>query len=77
MPTDPEIPELLASLGFHGPAAQQRAREALEQAGLTHPGKKRISADKLTRVREELASTLVRTCSAPGCQAALRSAAGG
>jgi hypothetical protein len=43
----------------------------LESAGLTRPGKERISDEKLDRVRDALSRELVRHCSDPPCVSAV------
>ncbi len=73
MSADRAIGELLRELGFADPAASAAARKALEEAGLTRPGKARISDDKLDRVRALLDSRFARVCSDPTCRAALAS----
>lgn len=47
------------------------ARQALEESGLTHPGKARISEGKLERVRQMLDARFGRVCTDPTCRAAL------
>ena len=71
MSADREIGEILGELGFSGAAAQQAARAALEQAGLTRAGKSRISAEKLERVKGLLDKDFARVCKDPSCRAAL------
>jgi hypothetical protein len=69
---DRDILELLDELGFGEPLAQQAARSALEAAGLTHARKRRISREKLERVRSLLACSFARCCPDPACRSALR-----
>lgn len=71
MPSDYDIAELLTELGFLGTRAQTAARASLEAAGLTHSGKRRISAEKLDRVKEHLEASLARSCTDPACRAAV------
>jgi hypothetical protein len=71
MSTDREIGEVLAELGFGEPAALKIARDALEQAGITRPGKSRISLEKAERVRSLLDSSFARACADPVCRSAL------
>jgi len=68
---DREIALVLGELGFSGAVAQQAARAALEQAGLTRAGKSRISEDKIARVREALDQGFSRVCKDPACREAL------
>jgi hypothetical protein len=68
---DREISGLLGELGFSDPGAQEAARQALEQAGLTRPGKSRISEGKLERVRSLLAAGFARACADKACRDAL------
>ena len=70
-PPDQPITKLLTDLGFADPAAQKAARQALETAALTHPGKHRIAEEKLPRVRQLLDATFARTCADPVCRAHL------
>ena len=72
MPGDRDINELLTEGGFADPAALAIARAALEKAGLTHPGKKRISDGKLAQVKTLLDGSFGRTCVDPKCQAAVK-----
>jgi len=62
------IEDLLAGLGFGSAQAQARARRALEEAGLTRPGKRRIALEKRGRVEEVLARRFARACPDPACQ---------
>lgn len=71
MAADREIARVLEELGFAGPEAQQSARTALEAAGLTRPGKTRISNEKFARARELLDAAFVRSCSDGNCRTAL------
>lgn len=64
---DTAIADLLGSEGFRSPASVAIARAVLEQAGLTHSGKARISDEKLDRARDAIGRTLVRHCSSPEC----------
>ena len=71
MSADRGIGEVLAELGFADPSSAQAARLALEQAGLTHVGKSRISESKLAKVQTLLDATFARACTDPTCRAAL------
>ncbi|MBI5544896.1 MAG: hypothetical protein HY901_13480 [Deltaproteobacteria bacterium] len=71
MNADREIGEVLSEFGFADPAATQEAREALVRAGLTRPGKARISDAKLDKVRALLEATFARTCTDATCRTAL------
>jgi hypothetical protein len=70
---DQEIDRLLGSLGFGLPETRQRARDALEEAGLTRPGKLRISAKKVPRARAVLKERFSVQCGAPQCAAKAQS----
>ncbi|MDP9468963.1 MAG: hypothetical protein M3P32_09545 [Chloroflexota bacterium] len=67
--SDTAIADLLSSEGFRSTAAVATARRALESAGLTRPGKSRISDEKLDRARDAIGRLLVRHCSSPACMA--------
>ena len=67
MAQDIGITELLRSEGFDSPQALGRARSVLEQAGLTRPGKERISREKLAGARRLLAAALLRVCDNDEC----------
>ena len=68
---DTAIADLLRSEGFRAPAAVAIAREELEGAGLTRPGKTRIADEKLDRARDAIGRTLMRHCSSPECLASV------
>lgn len=70
MSADRAIDPWLEELGFGLPAARERARAALEGAGLTRAGKQRISDEKLARATEVLRAALFVHCPAPACGAA-------
>jgi hypothetical protein len=57
------IDDLLRGEGYDTPDAMARARQAIEAAGLTHPGKHGIAAAKAGRVRDALTTTLLRASS--------------
>ncbi len=57
------IDQLLAAAGFDRPDAIARAREVLEQRGLTRAGKRAIATSKIPAVEAALSETLVRVCS--------------
>lgn len=67
-----EIAWLLAGLGYRSPAAHQRARAAIQDAGLTSSSKKRIAASKVPAVQQLLSASFVIVCAQPGCHAAVR-----
>lgn len=67
MSADHAIDAWLNSLGFELPAAHQRARALLEEAGLTRTGKQRISDEKLPRATEHLRSSLFVHCASVEC----------
>ena len=74
MSHDLDIEEWLSAEGFDLPEGRARAREALEAAGLTRPGKARMSATKEDRARAVLEERFFRHCATPACvQAAARS----
>jgi hypothetical protein len=64
---DHDIERWLAENGFGLQQARLSARTALEEAGLTRPGKQRISAQKLPRVRKVLQERFVLHCAEPAC----------
>jgi hypothetical protein len=64
---DRDIEGFLAERGMTLPDSRARARALLEEAGLTRPGKQRISDMKLPRAEELLAERLFRVCGAPAC----------
>jgi hypothetical protein len=66
---DREIGAFLTELGYGLPEAQALARGALEKAGLTRPGKQRMSDEKLPRARELLAARFILHCGARECAA--------
>jgi hypothetical protein len=63
------IEALLDDLGFAGDNAR-RARTALEDAGLTNPRKKRISAAKLGDLKAVLSTRFMLVCARASCRAA-------
>ena len=69
--SDTAIADLLASEGFRSSASVAIARGVLEEAGLTRPGKTRISDEKLDRARDAIVLALVRHCSSADCTAAV------
>ncbi|HEX6006351.1 MAG TPA: hypothetical protein VFY80_00225, partial [Burkholderiales bacterium] len=56
------IDDFLRAHGYNTPEARQRARAALEAAGLTNPRKKNIAAYKLPDAERALSAALVRVC---------------
>jgi hypothetical protein len=64
---DVDIESWLAAEGFDLPEAHDRAREVLQAAGLTRPGKARMSAEKEDRARAALDQRLFRHCATPAC----------
>lgn len=68
---DTAISELLRGEGFVKPGPMAVARDTLEAAGLTRPGKERMADEKLDRARAALTLNLVRHCSDPACMAAV------
>jgi len=71
MTADFPITALLAEEGFRTPAAQSAARRALEEAGLTRPGKQRMAGEKRERARDALSLAIVRHCSSAECRDAV------
>lgn len=69
--SDTAIADLLRSEGFRSPVSVALARGALEEAGLTRPGKTRIADEKLERARDAIGHALVRHCSSAECIAAV------
>lgn len=65
---DIDIRVLLKSLGYDGEAFEL-ARRALEEAGLTRPGKSRIATTKVLTVKKALLDQFIRVCSRPRCRA--------
>ena len=61
------IDRFLADEGFGGSSAAI-GRLALEEAGVTRPGKTGFASVKLERAREALAATLARVCDRPQCR---------
>lgn len=68
MSGDVEIAAWLAEQGFGLPASTAAARATLEGAGLTRPGKARLSVEKLPRAAELLAATFFLHCAQPECE---------
>lgn len=68
---DTAIVDLLRGEGFRSTAALAAGRRALEEAGLTRPGKVRIADEKLDRARDVIGHSLVRHCADPTCIAAV------
>jgi len=67
MPSDHDIAQLLAGLGYGVPADAAKARAHLEARGLTRPGKLRISDEKRPRVEAALAERFAVLCANPLC----------
>ena len=70
MSHDVDIDAWLSAEGFDLPEGRARARQALEGAGLTRPGKARMSAAKEERARATLREAFFRHCATPACEAA-------
>ena len=73
MSADHDIDSWLAERGIALPDSRARARATLEEAGLTRPGKVRISDAKLPRAEELLDGRFFRVCGAPECMQVARS----
>ena len=67
MSHDVDIESWLGAEGFDLPETRDRAREVLEAAGLTRPGKTRMSAEKEDRARAALELQLFKHCATPAC----------
>ena len=63
---DVSLTKLLSEHGFKGEDADM-ALILLQNRGLTRPGKRRISACKITRVSESLSETFIRVCGKDTC----------
>ena len=63
---DTAIADFLKAEGFVSPASAAAARTALEEAGLTRPGKTRMADEKLDRARNALTQAVIRHCSRSG-----------
>lgn len=72
MSADHDIDQWLRVQGFASPEARKAARSVLETAGLTRPGKKRMSTEKLDRARDALRAALFLHCAAAECAQAAR-----
>lgn len=70
MSADKDIDGWLGERGISSPESRARARATLEEAGLTRPGKTRISEPKLPRAEQLLAARFYRVCAAEPCQQA-------
>ena len=69
MSADHDIAQWLTASGFGAKESRELARGALEEAGLTRPGKLRLSDEKLPRARELLERTFALHCESPECLA--------
>lgn len=65
------ITGLLEELGFRRVDAQQRARRALIEAGLTNERKQNMAETKRQAAIDAIEARLARVCTSPGCRAAL------
>ncbi len=68
MSADRDIDGWLGERGITPVDSRARARAALEEVGLTRPGKVRISEPKLPQAEQVLAERFFRVCGAPACQ---------
>ncbi len=68
MSADHDIDSWLAAKGFGLTQARQQARALLEAEKLTHPGKTRISTQKVPRISALFASHFYLCCADPGCE---------
>jgi hypothetical protein len=64
---DQPIDEWLTLLGFGLPGSLAAARAALEEAGLTRPGKQRISTEKTARAQAVLSERYFLHCTGAEC----------
>lgn len=69
--SDIAIADFLRDEGFRADESVAAARAVLEGAGLTRPGKRRISVDKLDRARDAISLAIARWCGSPECEVAL------
>ncbi|MEW5737743.1 MAG: hypothetical protein AB1938_02395 [Myxococcota bacterium] len=67
MSADVEIDVWLKEAGFALPDVKKQARAALEEAGLTRPGKSRLSTEKLARAQATLSARFFLHCATPEC----------
>lgn len=67
MSADVAIDAWLTQQGYGLPSTRPSAHAALEEAGLTRAGKKRISAEKLARALEALRARFFLHCSSSEC----------
>lgn len=65
--SDTSIDVFLRSEGFVRPESAAAARHALEEAGLTRPGKGRMADEKLDRARDTIGHAIVRHCADAAC----------
>jgi hypothetical protein len=65
--SDTLIADFLRSEGFVRPDSAATARDALEAAGLTRPGKARMADEKLDRARDTIGHAIVRHCADAAC----------
>lgn len=68
MSSDVETDAWLKAHGYGLPEAKGLARAALEEVGLTRPGKLRMSNEKLPRVEEALHAKFTLHCEQPECR---------
>ncbi len=72
MSADRDIDGWLGERGITPTDSRARARAALEEVGLTRPGKLRISEPKLPQAEQVLAERFYRVCAASECQQVAR-----
>ncbi|HEX3218708.1 MAG TPA: hypothetical protein VHU77_01560 [Candidatus Limnocylindria bacterium] len=65
--SDTAITDFLRGEGFVRPESVAAARTALEAAGLTRPGKRRMADEKLDRARDTIGHAMVRHCADAAC----------
>jgi len=72
MAADTDIAEWLTGQGIEGADAIAEARLVLETAGLTRPGKQRITDAKLSKAESVLWAGITPICNDPSCRRSLR-----
>ncbi|MBK7860134.1 MAG: hypothetical protein IPJ65_16270 [Archangiaceae bacterium] len=72
MSADVAIDAWLSALGYGSPGTRATARAALEAAGLTRPGKQRLSSEKLERAAAVLGERFFLHCPSAECVSAAR-----
>lgn len=68
MSIDHDIDQWLAARGYGLREGKEAARAALEEAGLTRPGKRRFSSEKVGKVEQALAARFALHCESADCE---------